>query len=180
MRKKMQTGMHKGQEKVMDGKLRNMAGLYLQQGDRMLLLYRIGSKVVSDSYTASAGGHFEKEELNDARACVLRELYEETGLTEHDIANLTLRYVTVRLKNGELRQNYYFFADLKDGQKEIVSNEGNLEWFHIEKLLKNPPEMPFSAQYVVKHYAEIGRNTDVLYAGIATGDGVVFTEMEEF
>ena len=54
-----------------------------------------GSKVVADSYTGSAGGHFEEEELNKAKACVLRELYEETGLTEHEIDNLSLRYVTL-------------------------------------------------------------------------------------
>ena len=164
----------------MDGKLRNMTGLYLRKGNHLLLLYRLGSKVISDSYTASAGEHFEKEELNDAKACVLRELYEETGLTERDIDNLSLRYVTIRLKNGELRQNYYFFANLIDKAKEITSNEGNLKWFQIEELLKNPPEMPFTAQHVVKHYAEIGKNTDMLYAGAATKDGVVFTEMEEF
>lgn len=164
----------------MDGKLRNMAGLYLRQGDWLLFLYRIGSKVIPDSYTASAGGHFEKEELNDAKACALRELYEETGLTEQDIDNLSLRYVTIRLKNGELRQNYYFFADLIDNMKELTSNEGNLKWFQIEELLKNPPDMPFTAQYVVKHYAEIGKDTDVIYAGVAMEDGVVFTEMEEF
>lgn len=165
---------------MMNGKLRNMGGLYLRQGDQLLLLYRIGSKVISDSYTASAGGHFEREELNDAKTCVLRELYEETGLTEHDIDNLSLRYVTLRLKNDEIRQNYYFFADLKDEKKEISSNEGNLKWFHIEELLENPPEMPFTAQYVVKHYAEIGKDTDMLYAGMATEDGVVFIEMREF
>ena len=164
----------------MDGKLRNMTGLYFWRGNQLLLLYRVGSRVISDSYTASAGGHFEKEELNNAKACVLRELYEETGLTEQDIDNLSLRYVTIRLKNGELRQNYYFFADLIDDTKEIISNEGNLEWFQMEELSKNPPEMPFTAQYVVKHYIETGKNTDVLYAGIATKDGVVFTEMEEF
>ena len=163
----------------MNGKLRNMAGLYLRQDDQLLLLYRIGSKVIPDSYTASAGGHFEKEELNDAKACVLRELYEETGLTEPDIDNLYLRYVTLRLKNDEIRQNYYFFADLKK-KKEITSNEGNLKWFHIEELLENPPDMPFTAQYVVKHYAEIGKDTDVIYAGVATETGVVFKEMREF
>lgn len=157
-----------------------MAGLYLRHGNQLLLLYRIGSRVISDSYTASAGGHFEKEELSDAKACALRELYEETGLTEQDIDNLSLRYVTIRLKNGELRQNYYFFADLIDNMKEITSNEGNLKWFQMEELLENPPDMPFTARYVVKHYAEIGKDTNVIYAGIATEDGVVFTEMEEF
>ncbi len=164
----------------MTGKLRNMTSLYLRQGNRLLLLYRMGSKVVSDSYIASAGGHFEKEELNDARACVLRELYEETGLTEREIDKLSLRYITLRLKNNEIRQNYYFFADLMDCQKVITSNEGKLEWFEIGNLSDNMPEMPFSAQYVVKHYIEIGKDTDALYGGVATESGVIFTEMKEF
>ena len=59
--------------------------------------------------------HFEKEELNDARACALRELYEETGIAEEEIENLSLRYITLRRKNDEIRQNYYFFADLYNG-----------------------------------------------------------------
>lgn len=164
----------------MDGKLRNMTSLYLQQGNRLLLLYRIGSKVVRDSYTASAGGHFEKEELNDAKACVLRELYEETGLTDGEIQNLSLRYVTLRLKNDEIRQNYYFFADLADSDKVISSNEGRLKWFPMEELSETMPDMPFTAHHVVTHYVKIGKDTDVLYAGIATESGVVFTEMKEF
>lgn len=164
----------------MDGKLRNMTGLYLRHGDKLLLLYRVGSKVIADSYTASAGGHFEKEELNDAKTCVLRELYEETGLTEQDIQNLSLRYVTLRLKNHEIHQNYYFFADLIDGEKELASDEGSLKWFGLEELLETPPEMPFTAHYVVQHYAAIGKDTDALYIGAATESGVVFTEMKEF
>lgn len=164
----------------MDGKLRNMTSLYLRQGNRLLLLYRIGSKVIPDSYTGSAGGHFEKEELNDAKACVLRELYEETGLMERDIDKLSLRYVTLRLKNNEIRQNYYFFADLVDVEKVITNNEGNLKWFQMEELLEKMSEMPFSAHYVVKHYIEIGKDTNALYAGVATESGVAFTEMKEF
>ena len=164
----------------MNGKLRNMTGLYLRHGDKLLLLWRIGSKVVPDSYTASAGGHFEKEELNDAKTCVLRELYEETGLTEQDIENLSLRYITLRLKNDEIRQNYYFFADLKDDEKIPTSDEGNLKWFRMDELLETPPKMPFTAHYVVKHYLEIGKDTDKLYGGVSTEEGVVFTEMREF
>lgn len=164
----------------MDGKLRNMAGLYLRQGNKLLLLYRIGSRVIPDSYTASAGGHFEKNELNDAKACVLRELYEETGLTERDIDKLSLRYVTLRVKNDEIRQNYYFFAALKDCKNVITSNEGNLRWFQMDELLETMPEMPFTAHYVVKHYLETGKDTNILYAGVATESGVAFIEMKEF
>ncbi len=164
----------------MDGKLRNMTGLYLRRGAELLLLYRIGSSVVEDSYTPAAGGHFEQEELNDAKACVLRELFEETGLTEGDVTHLSLRYVTLRLKGEELRLNYYFFADLKDGTREIVSNEGKLKWFSLKELAEAELEMPYTAGYVVRHYLEIGCRTDALYVGAASADGVVFTEMKAF
>lgn len=162
----------------MDGKLRNMTAIYLKKGDEYLLLYRMGSKVVGDSYTGTAGGHFEKEELNDAKACVLRELYEETGLAEDNIKNLTLRYVTLRLKNGEIRQNYYFFAELLEEAEHIVSNEGKLQWFSERELLML--EMPFTAKEVIRHYLDTGKNKEVLYGGIATEYGVIFTEMKEF
>ena len=55
----------------MDGKLRPMTAVYVLQGEKILLLYRVGSRVVAPSF-CGVGGHFEKEELCDARACVLR------------------------------------------------------------------------------------------------------------
>lgn len=92
----------------MDGQLRNMTSVYLRKGNRILLLYRQGGRVVSDVWVGSAGGHFEEFEINDARACVLREMQEELGLTENQIENLCLRYITLRRSKGEIRQNYYF------------------------------------------------------------------------
>lgn len=162
----------------MNGKLRNLSSLYLRYEDELLLLYRIGSKVISDSYIGTAGGHFEKEELNNARACVLRELEEETKLTENDIDNLSLRYVTFRLKSNEIRQNYYFFADLKRKDKNIVSNEGRLKWFKMNELADI--NMPYTAKYVVEHYLSVGKDTNELYVGIATSSGVIFTELKDF
>ena len=69
----------------MIGKLRNMTAIYLLKGDKVLLLYRQGGSVVNNVWTGSAGGHFEEFELNDAKACVLRELSEELGVYEGDI-----------------------------------------------------------------------------------------------
>lgn len=83
----------------MTGKLRNMTALYLFKDDKVLLLYRQGGRVVNNVWTGSAGGHFEQNELNDAKACVLRELKEELGLGENDIQNLAFRYVTLRYTN---------------------------------------------------------------------------------
>ncbi|WOC33178.1 MULTISPECIES: NUDIX domain-containing protein [Caproicibacterium] len=93
----------------MDGKLRNMASIYLTKGNQMLLLYRQGSRVVNNVWVGSAGGHFENFELNDAKACVLRELYEELSVTESQIEDLQKRYITLRRTKEEIRQNYYFF-----------------------------------------------------------------------
>lgn len=61
----------------MDGKLRNMTSIYITKADKMLLLFRQGSKVVNDVWVGSAGGHFEDSELNDARACVFYYFFAE-------------------------------------------------------------------------------------------------------
>ena len=55
----------KGEEKTMDGKLRNMTSIYLSNGNQMLLLFRQGGRVVNNLWTGSAGGHFEEFELRN-------------------------------------------------------------------------------------------------------------------
>lgn len=163
----------------MIGKLRNMTSIYLLKDDKILLLYRKGSRVTNNKWIGSAGGHFEAEEINDAKACVIRELYEELSLNESDIENLKLRYITLRNTKGEIRQNYYFFADLKSEiNKEIISNEGILEWFEKDKI--KDLDMPFTAKHMINHYIEIGSKNDKLYAGVADGTKLVFTELLEF
>lgn len=159
------------------GKLRNMTAIYLLKDDKMLLLYRQGSRVVNNLWTGSAGGHFEEFELNDARACVLRELYEEIGVSGDELTDLEMKYVTLRNTKGEIRQNYYFFARTNK-DISLTSNEGVLKWFSLDEL--KDLEMPFTAKYVIEHYVSVGRNTDKLYGGVTTETGVVFTELEDF
>ena len=162
----------------MDGRLRCMTATYISRGEEMLLLYRVGSRVVPPSY-CGIGGHFETQELNDARACALRELREETGLTLEDLSGFRMRYACMRLKNGEIRQNYYFFAELAPGaQLPQNCDEGRLEWTAYGELLDK--EMPHSAYYVIEHYLKEGRYTDTIYAGAATAQGMTFTPLAEF
>lgn len=158
-------------------KLRNMTSLYLVDDDSVLCLYRIGSKVVTNRYIGSAGGHFEKEELNDPKACVLRELQEELSLTEKDLEDFSLRYITHRLMGGEIRQNYYFFARLKIKQ-DLHSNEGQLRWVPFKEV----PDlhMPVSAKHMILHYLREGRFTDCIYAGITEENGTAFVPMVDF
>ncbi len=163
----------------MDGKLRCMTSIYLTKGNRILLLYRQGGRVVNEVWVGAAGGHMEPEEIGNAEAGVLRELNEELGLTKENLSGLSMRYVTMIRRPGELRQNYYFFAELKeDVEENLVSNEGICKWFELEELPSL--KMPYTSEYVTKHYLETGRFTDKLYGGVADGKGMVFTEMPEF
>ena len=157
----------------MDGKLRNMTTVYLLKDDKVLLLYRKGGRVVNNVWTGSAGGHFEECELNDARACVLREMKEELGLSPDAISDLSLRYITLRSTKGEIRQNYYFFATLNGLQyHEMISTEGDCRWFSLSET--GSLEMPFTAKYVTEHYINEGRMTTDIYVGVAGSDGVNF------
>ena len=91
-----------------------------------------------------------------------------------------LKPCTIRLKNGEIRQNYYFFARLKEN-RPLSSTEGTLHHIRYEDL----PElnMPISAKDMILHYAQIGRFTDKLYVSVAesneAGDAC-FVELREF
>lgn len=158
-------------------KLRNMTSVYFVEREKLLCLYRIGSRVVGNKHVGAAGGHFEKEELNDPNACILREMKEELGLMENDVEGLTLRYITHRYMAGEIRQNYYFFGTLKTDRK-LESNEGTLKWVPFEKVPEL--EMPVSAKHMILHYIKEGRFTDKLYGGITEETGTRFVEMKEF
>lgn len=157
--------------------LRNMTSVYLTGEQGILCLYRIGSRVANQKYIGSAGGHFEPEELNDPRACVLREMREELGLGEEDVENLTLRYITHRLIDGEIRQNYYFFGKLTTS-RPLASTEGILRWIAPEEFASL--NMPVSAKHMILHYCSKGRFDDRLYVGITRLEGTRFIPFEEF
>lgn len=161
----------------MDVKLRNMTSVYLVNEDGILCLYRVGSRVANHKYIGSAGGHFEKEELNDPKRCVLREMEEELGLKETDVEDLALRYITHRLVGSEIRQNYYFFARLKE-ERNLTSTEGTLCMLSYDEIPSL--EMPVSAKHMILHYLQEGRFTSHLYAGITEESGTKFVIMQDF
>ena len=102
---------------------------------------------------------------------------EELEITEADVEDLRMRYITYRLKDGEIRQNYYFFGKLKEN-RELKSSEGNLEWISYGGF--DNLNMPVSAKHMILHYLKVGRFDDRLYAGITQRDGTCFVPMEEF
>jgi len=154
-----------------------MTSVYLTGEKGILCLYRIGSRVADKKYIGSAGGHFEQGELNDPRTCILREMREELGLSESDVEDLCLRYVTHRLKDGEIRQNYYFFGKLLT-DRLLQSTEGQLQWVPYDNIPQL--HMPVSAKHMILHYLQIGRWNNLLYGGITREEGTAFVPLEEF
>lgn len=154
--------------------IRRMSTIYLLQDDQILLLFRQGSRVVNNVWIGSAGGHFEPEEISTPEACVLREMQEELNLSADEITTPELRYITMRMTNGEIRENHYYFAQLKT-DRELASNEGQLRWFRLNELGGLP--MAYTARHMIGHWLETGRYTDCLYGGVAGGQKVVFTEL---
>jgi len=161
----------------MNDKLRNMTAVYILCKEKILLLYKQRGRVVNHTWVASAGGHFEAEELNDPLRCVLRELKEELGLTQHAFTRFDMRYVALYRINGEIRQNYYFFAEMAD-EACLSSSEGDLHWFDFSQALSL--DMPYTAKYVVEHYLSVARHDDKLYGGIADGEKIAFTPLPDY
>lgn len=157
--------------------LRNMTSVFFIREDGLLCLYRIGSRVANNKYVGACGGHFEESELKSPESCALREMHEELGLIPDDIEGLTLRYVTLRYYKGEIRQNYYFFARLKN-ESELTSTEGVLRWFTWREL--EEIDMPLSARHMMDHYLKTGRFTDKCYAGVTEPGGSRFVELKSF
>lgn len=163
-------------------KQRNMTSVFLCCENKILLLYRQGSRVVNNMWIGSAGGHFEPKELNDAEGCVLRELKEELGIDKEALQDLRLKYIMLRHVNDEVRVNYFFFAGLPEGTRmALESEEGTLRWFEPDEI--KDLEMPLSTKYAMEHYLKEGRFNHMLYAGVVTAEGrdekAVFTPMPE-
>ena len=76
-----------------------------------------------------------------------------------------------------VRQNYYFFAQLKE-ETILSSTEGTLRWIPFSQV--PTLNMPISAKHMILHYLNRGRFTNELYAGITEETGTKFIPMREF
>jgi 8-oxo-dGTP diphosphatase len=147
-----------------------MTSIFLIRNDRILLLYRIGSSAIPDSWVG-IGGHVAPDEIDDPTRAALRELQEEVGITAEQISDLALRYVSLRDSGKELRYTYYFTATLPpETPAPAECTEGELRWFDVSPGPASLP-MPPTAAVAVEHWLTQGRHDNILRTIVMTTDG---------
>lgn len=102
---------------------------YVLHGDRVLMLHRTKKeKDISKDKWIGIGGKFLNRESPDE--CLLREAYEETGLT---LTRWQCRGVVTFLSDVEDEYMYLFTADGFEGDLKEC-DEGDLQWVSREFL----------------------------------------------
>jgi 8-oxo-dGTP diphosphatase len=92
---------------------------------------RSADKKYSPGMWAGVGGHMEPNEVGKPKTACLREIEEETGITEKQIASLKLRYFALLQSGEELHEVYYFIGELTEKPALIQTDEGGLFWVKI-------------------------------------------------
>ena len=107
--------------------------VYLKKDNSYLLLYRNKKKNdMSEGKWIGVGGHVEKgETIDDA---VIREVYEETGLTVHSLkCDGEVLFI-----NNDYEEMMYVY-EISDFSGELKDcNEGELAWVDIDDMLTLP------------------------------------------
>ena len=117
----------------------------------------------------------------EAREGELAMLRAEITRMEKDVLTLgqeeDVRRARSEALDGEIRQNYYFFARLNE-DRALSSTEGILRWVPFEEVAAL--EMPVSAKPMILHYLKEGQFTEHLYCGVTEEKGTNFTIMLDF
>ena len=106
---------------------------YIEQNGKYLMLHRIKKKNdVNKDKWIGPGGHFEPDESPEE--CLIREVYEETGITLTDYRFRGI--VTFVSGNGVTEYMHLFTAHCAFPENEPLPecNEGTLEWVSIEDV----------------------------------------------
>lgn len=113
--------------------VRQMSTAFLTNENHVLLMKKQSSRLSDRPFWSGLGGHLEPEELNAPMKACYREIHEESGLTAEKIEGLELRYILLRLKENEIRQQFVYFGEAKT-RNVTASAEGELHWIHKDAI----------------------------------------------
>ena len=143
--------------------IRHMACAYIWNGSNVLMLQKTSQSKLFPGMWVPVGGHIKPEEFKTPKVSCVREIQEETGLTEDKLSNLCARYITVRRKKDEIRIQH-IFCGRSNSYDVVDSDEGELVWIPEKEILSL--EMSYTNKAMLKHYLKIGMNDNLLYLGV--------------
>ena len=143
--------------------IRQMVTAFLFHEENILMIKKKASKLHDFEFWSGLGGHIEADEFHFPKRACEREIYEEAGITAQDITELSLRYLLLRIKGNEIRQQFVYFGRVKSGQVR-ASEEGEIDWVHRDKV----GELHLSRiiRLMLAHYFEHPSRQEVLVGTI--------------
>ncbi len=104
---------------------------YIERDNQYLMLYRDKKKEdVNEGKWIGVGGKFEKAETPEE--CLLREVYEETGL---HLTRFRFRGIITFILDGEAEYMHLFTASDFTGELTTDYAEGELKWIPKEDVM---------------------------------------------
>ncbi|QYR23467.1 NUDIX domain-containing protein [Paenibacillus sp. sptzw28] len=125
-----------------------MATAFLINGNKILMMRKTGNRFYNSEFWTGLGGHIEPAELNSPMEACLREIFEESGIRDTEIKELKLKYILLRIKEDEIRQQFVYFG-YTDKVDLLQSEEGDLFWIDKKELLSL--HMSSIIKYMIKH-----------------------------
>ncbi|MBP3965114.1 NUDIX domain-containing protein [Paenibacillus lignilyticus] len=144
-----------------------MATVFLFNDNHVLMMKKTGSRLYPHEFYSGLGGHLEPNELNDPKTACLREIEEESGISDQNIHELKLGYVLLRVKEGEIRQQFVYFGRTSDRQY-VPSEEGELMWVEEGELLNLRTSKII--HFMLQHYFAHRHSDEVMVGTIALND----------
>ena len=111
---------------------------YIRRGDEILFIHK-GGKDMNSGKFLGIGGHLEKGE--SPTECIIREIYEETGIKKEELSNLHMRAV-ITFVNSVYEDEYIHLYEAEyignDDPVQRYCDEGELKWVRKTDVYQLP------------------------------------------
>ena len=111
---------------------------YIRRDSDVLFIHKGRNDMNTGKYLG-IGGHLEKGEAPDD--CMVREIFEETGIRPEELKDLKMRGVVTFINSKYEDEYIHLFEAEYIGSEDPASREceeGSLEWVNIDKVYDLP------------------------------------------